>query len=70
MEIIKQFLHDYLVLFAMVNAVGNLPIFADSTIDYNKQERNKIFNIATLTGALSFLLLHFLVTLCSGMFLQ
>ncbi len=50
MEIIKQLLHDYLVLFAMVNAVGNLPIFADSTVDYSKQERNKIFNIATLTG--------------------
>jgi len=50
METLKQFVHDYLVLFAMVNAVGNLPIFADSTADLNKQERNRIFNIATLTG--------------------
>jgi multiple antibiotic resistance protein len=50
MEYLKQFFHDYLVLFAMVNAVGNLPLFADLTVEMPKTERNKTFNIAVLTG--------------------
>jgi multiple antibiotic resistance protein len=50
MEFLKQLLHDYLVLFAMVNAVGNLPVFADATIDLERKERNNIFNVAVFTG--------------------
>jgi multiple antibiotic resistance protein len=50
MDIFKQFLHDYLVMFAMVNAVGNLPIFADLTGHLQKSERNRTFLVAVAVG--------------------
>ncbi|MFN8135547.1 MAG: MarC family protein [Bacteroidales bacterium] len=46
METLKQLLHNYLVLFAMVNAVGNLPILADLTGNLDKQQRNRAFRKA------------------------
>ncbi len=51
MAILTQVVHDYLILFAMVNAVGNLPVFADMTSDLDKATRRKTYRIATLTGA-------------------
>ncbi len=51
MQIITQIVHDYLVLFAMVNAVGNLPVFADLTAGMDKATRRKTYRIAVLTGA-------------------
>lgn len=50
MELFKQFLHDYLVMFAMVNAIGNLPIFADLTSNLDKHERNRTFFTAVAVG--------------------
>lgn len=50
METIPQLLHNFLVLFAMVNAIGNLPIFADLTGNLNKQERNRTFLTAVAVG--------------------
>jgi multiple antibiotic resistance protein len=50
MELVKQFLHDYLVMFAMVNAIGNLPIFADLTGNLDKHERNRTFLTAVAVG--------------------
>ncbi len=50
METIPQLLHNFLVLFAMVNAVGNLPIFADLTGSLNRQERNHTFLTAVAIG--------------------
>jgi multiple antibiotic resistance protein len=50
MDIIKQILHDYLVLFSMVNAIGNLPIFAELTHDMDKKVRKKVYQTATFTG--------------------
>jgi multiple antibiotic resistance protein len=50
MESFKQFLHNYLVLFAMVNAVGNLAIFASLTSNLNKSERNRSFLVAVSVG--------------------
>jgi multiple antibiotic resistance protein len=50
METITQLLHNFLVLFAMVNAVGNLPIFADLTGNLNKHERNSTFLTAVAVG--------------------
>lgn len=50
METIPQLLHNFLVLFAMVNAVGNLPIFADLTGNLNKHERNRTFLTAVAVG--------------------
>jgi len=50
MDIIKQILHDYLVLFSMVNAIGNLPIFAELTNDMDEKVRKKVYRIAVVTG--------------------
>lgn len=38
--------HDALVLFAMVNVVGNLPIFADLTGNMDRKARNRAFRTA------------------------
>ncbi len=50
MENIRYLLHDYLLLFAMVNAIGNLPLFAELTSTASKTERSKIYKLAVLTG--------------------
>lgn len=50
MDIIKQIAHDYLVLFSMVNAVGNLPIFADLTNKMDSNSCKRTFRIAVLTA--------------------
>lgn len=50
MDFFKQITHDYLVLFAMVNAIGNLPVFADLTSGMDKPTRNRTFHIAALVG--------------------
>ena len=50
MDIIKQIVHDYLVLFSMVNAIGNLPIFSELTQDMDEKLRKNIYEIAVLTG--------------------
>lgn len=51
MEILRPLLHDFMVLFAMVNAVGNLPVFADVTAEMDKKARNAAFRTAALTAA-------------------
>lgn len=50
MDYVRQILHDYLLLFAMVNAIGNLPLFADLTSEMTKTEKSKTYKIAVLTG--------------------
>lgn len=42
-EIAVRLGHDALVLFAMVNAVGNLPLFADITMGMDRRERSACF---------------------------
>jgi multiple antibiotic resistance protein len=49
-EFLGRILNDYLVLFAMVNAVGNLPIFALYTEGMTGAERNRTFRIAVTTA--------------------
>lgn len=51
MDILKQLLHDYLVMFGMINAVGNLPIFADLTHGLEPAARSRAFRVAVLTAA-------------------
>lgn len=51
MDILGNVVHDYLVLFAMVNAVGNLPIFAELTQGMDAAQRNRAFRIAVTTAA-------------------
>ncbi|MFH1160844.1 MAG: MarC family protein [bacterium] len=50
METISQLLHNFLVLFAMVNAVGNLPVFADLTSEMDKPARARTNLLAVATG--------------------
>jgi multiple antibiotic resistance protein len=50
MEIVRLLLHDFLVLFAMVNAIGNLPIFADLTSKMDKPTRARTYILAVFTG--------------------
>jgi multiple antibiotic resistance protein len=49
--ILQALIHDALVLFAMVNVVGNFPVFADLTAGLPRKERRRAFDIAVLTGA-------------------
>lgn len=42
--------HDALVLFAMVNVVGNLPIFADLTQGMDRSARNLTFRTAVIVA--------------------
>jgi multiple antibiotic resistance protein len=60
MSIIENIFHDYLILFAMVNAVGNLPIFADMTGHMEKGARNKAFLEAVFVAAAIVLCFAFL----------
>jgi multiple antibiotic resistance protein len=47
----RKILHDYLLLFAMVNAVGNLPVFADLTAGLERAQRSRTFLVAAGTAA-------------------
>jgi multiple antibiotic resistance protein len=44
-------LHSFMVLFAMVNAVGNLPVFADLTAGMDRKTRHRTFATAIATAA-------------------
>jgi multiple antibiotic resistance protein len=50
METISSLFHDFLVLFAMVNAIGNLPVFADLTSEMDKSTRAKTYVAAVSTA--------------------
>jgi multiple antibiotic resistance protein len=50
MGTITLILHDFLVLFAMVNAIGNLPLFADMTGNMDKPTRARTYLTAVATG--------------------
>ena len=50
MDIVKQILHDYLILFSMVNVIGNLPIFAELTNDMDVKTRNHTYKVAVFTA--------------------
>lgn len=51
MDFTNRILHDWLVLFSMVNAVGNLPLFADLTSAMDARQRSQAFRTAILTAA-------------------
>jgi len=58
--VFENIFHDYLLLFAMVNAVGNLPIFADLTGDMDQKMRNETFRMAVMTAAVIVLVFAFI----------
>ena len=51
MKDFQQVVHSFMVLFAMVNAVGNLPVFADITAEMDREERARTYRLATATAA-------------------
>ncbi len=56
----QALLHDYLLLFAMVNVVGNLPLFASMTAGLTVPERHRAYRVAVATAALIVLAFAFL----------
>ena len=43
-------IHHALLLFAVVNPVGNIPVYADLTRELEKRERGHVMNLAVLTS--------------------
>lgn len=47
---LKSLTKDVILLFAIVDVLGNIPIFVDLTLDMNHAERRKTFNTASVIG--------------------
>ena len=47
---ISIWINAFLALFAILNPIGNIPVYADITEDLDKKSRFTLFNIAVLTG--------------------
>jgi multiple antibiotic resistance protein len=43
-------IHHSLLLFAVVNPIGNIPVYADLTRDLQDRERKRVMNLAVLTA--------------------
>jgi len=43
-------IHHSLLLFAVVNPIGNIPVYADLTRDLHPRERRRVMNLAVLTA--------------------
>jgi multiple antibiotic resistance protein len=43
-------IHHALLLFAVVNPIGNIPVYADLTHDMGKREQARVMNLAVLTA--------------------
>ncbi len=43
-------IHHSLLLFAVVNPIGNIPVYADFTRDLQQRERRRVMNLAVLTA--------------------
>lgn len=52
-------LNAFLALFSILNPLSIVPMYSELTKDLDKKNRNKLFNIATLTGFLTLLVLMF-----------
>ncbi len=45
-------IHHALLLFAVVNPIGNIPVYVDLTREFDRQERARVMNLAVLTAFL------------------
>lgn len=45
-------IHHSLLLFAVVNPIGNIPVYVDLTREFEKRERARVMNLAVLTAFL------------------
>jgi len=52
-------LNATLAVLAIINPLGNLPIFVNMTSDLDQQTRNRLFNLATSTGYVTLMILTF-----------
>jgi multiple antibiotic resistance protein len=43
-------IHHVLLLFAVVNPIGNIPVYADLTREMDKREQARVMNLAVLTA--------------------
>jgi multiple antibiotic resistance protein len=43
-------IHHALLLFAVVNPIGNIPVYVDLTREFEKRERARVMNLAVLTA--------------------
>jgi len=50
--LLSQILHDALLLFAVINPLGNIAVYASLTRDMERRERRRTFNLAVLTACL------------------
>lgn len=60
MNIFQHAVHDYLVLFAMVNAFGNLPILWDLTHTMDRATKARSFRIAVIIACAIVIMFAFL----------
>ncbi len=57
---LQAVLHDAFLLFAMVNVVGNLPLFADVTAGMDRAQRNRSFRVAVAVAGTIVLVFAFI----------
>jgi len=50
MELFQPLIHDALFLLAVVNPIGNIPIYVDLTRECERKERVRIINIAVVVS--------------------
>jgi multiple antibiotic resistance protein len=55
--LLENWIHAVLALFAIVNPIGNLPVFSEMTEDLDIKSRQSVFRIATLTGLVTLLVM-------------
>jgi multiple antibiotic resistance protein len=53
------YINAFLALFAVMNPVGSLPVFSDLTAAMDQHTRRRVFNVATLTGLVTLMILTF-----------
>jgi multiple antibiotic resistance protein len=49
-NVLSAFLHDFLILFGMVNVIGNIPHISAMTIDENPGQKRRTFALGSLTA--------------------
>lgn len=54
---VDVWLNAFLALFAILNPLGNMAIFADFTEDLSRRDRFRVFNVAAFTGLVTLLIM-------------
>jgi len=68
---LNQFVQDVVGLFAILNPLGNLPIFLGLTREATVAQRRRMFRLATITGsAIVAIGVHFIFSSIRAVFLH